>query len=127
MTYFAKEEEQPKEKYLEEKVANLKDQLVIALDRIEDLQAQQKRNNRIVSNLKELLVYKEPHHYYSLGQAFRNVYKLEDAKPEPEELASITFPDGTVRTIYKNEEHEEVKTKKPVRKVVKPVKKGKRK
>jgi transaldolase len=128
MTYFAKEEEQPKEKYLEEKVANLKDQLVIALDRIEDLQAQQKRNNRIVSNLKELLVYKEEHHYDTLAAAFRGLYgDLYNDKPEPSPQASITFPDGTVRTIYKNEEHEEVKTKKPVRKVVKPVKKGKRK
>jgi hypothetical protein len=124
MTYFAKEEEQPKEKYLEEKVANLKDQLVIALDRIEDLQAQQKRNNRIVSNLKELLVYKEP---FSEG-ILRSLWTVNfSSAPKTEELASITFPDGTVRTIYKNEEHEEVKTKKPVRKVVKPVKKGKRK
>lgn len=115
-------------KFLEEKVTDLKDQLAIALDRIDDLQAQQKRNNRIVSNLKELLVYKEEQHYDTLSQAFRGLYgNLYNDKPEPSPLASITFPDGTVRTIYKHEEHEAVKTQKPTRKAVKPVKKGKRK
>lgn len=119
---------QPREKYIEEKVTDLKSLLATAIDRIDDLQAQQVRNNRIVSNLKELLVYKEEQHYNTLTAAFRGLYgDLYNDKPEPSPQASITFPDGTVRTIYKNEEHEEVKTSKKVRKAVKPVKKTKRK